>query len=362
MGEWEKEVVDSSLEKKRQGVRVKEEKWKRERSEGAKRDMKEERKEYRGMIEEKKARYWLEYLEKVKRGQGFGFVKTDRDLMVDVPAIRGEDGEMVREDKDKEREIVRGLGKREELEQEREGFWEDIEVEEEDIEEALWKQKDGKAAGVNELSGKVMKELWKKEWGKRVIIWVVEKSLGLGYVPRQFRDGIGVVMRKPNKEYYSLPSSYRVINLLDVWGKCLERVVVERLGNWEKEGLGEEQWGGRKGRSSLEAVAGLLMDWEKGEGLGLLLCIDVRGGYENVGVRKMKERMKGLGVDRYLRKWISSFLRERRSKVKIGSRVGDRVYLRGGTVQGSAWSPMLFMFLLGGVLEEVRRVEVEGVM
>ena len=122
------------------------------------------------MIEGKKARYWWEYLGKVKRGEGFKFVKTDRDFMVDVPAIRGEDGEWVRDDKDKGREIIRGLGKREELKQEEEGFWEEIRVGEEEVEEAVWKQKDRKAAGVNGLSGKVLKELWKEDWGKEVMI------------------------------------------------------------------------------------------------------------------------------------------------------------------------------------------------
>ena len=134
-----------------------------------------------------------------------------------------------------------------------------------------------------------------------------------------------------------------------------------RLSIWEKEGLGEEQWGGRNGRSSLEAIASLLMEWEKRGGLELLLCMDVKGGYENVGVRKMEERLRSLGVDGYLRRWISSFLRERKRKVKIGSRLGEWVGLKGGTVQGSALSPMLFMFLLGGVLEERRREGVEEV-
>ena len=59
-------------------------------------------------------------------------------------------------------------------------------------------------------------------------------------MPRQFSDGIGVVKRKLNKDDYSLPSSYRVINLLDVWGKAVERVVVHKLEEWEEEGLGEE--------------------------------------------------------------------------------------------------------------------------
>ena len=66
-----------------------------------------------------------------------------------------------------------------------------------------------------------------------------------------------------------------------------------------------------------------MMDWEKGGGLGLLLCMDVKGDYENVGVGKMEERSVGLGVDVYLRKWVISFLRERRSRVKIGSREGE---------------------------------------
>ena len=95
--------------------------------------------------------------------------------------------------------------------------------------------------------------------------------------------------------------------------------------------------------------------------MGLLLCMDVKGGYENVGVRKMEERLRGLGVKDYLRKWISSFLRERRSKVKIGNRLGDWTWLKGGTVQGSALSPMLFMFVLGGVLEERRKEGIERV-
>lgn len=50
-------------------------------------------------------------------------MKTDRDFIVDVPPLMGKEGVLVKEDKDKGREIVRGLGKREELMQEREGYW-----------------------------------------------------------------------------------------------------------------------------------------------------------------------------------------------------------------------------------------------
>ena len=107
-----------------------------------------------------------------------------------------------------------------------------------------------------------------------------------------------------------------------------------RLGECENKGLRDELWGGRRGRSSLEAGAGLVMDWERSNGLGLLLCMDMKESYENVGVRKMEERLGILRVKEYLRKWITSFLREWRSKVKIEGREGEWTWLKSGIVQG----------------------------
>jgi len=91
------------------------------------------------------------------------------------------------------------------------------------------------------------------------------------------------------------------------------------------------------------------------------MTMDVKGGYENVGVRKIEERLRGLGVEEYLRKWVGSFLRNRRSKVRIGCRMGEWRYLKGGMVQGLAVSPMLFIFILGGVIEDIRKDKVKGV-
>jgi len=80
---WErgrKRWWDSELEEKRREVRGLKERWKREKREEDKEEVKIERRKYRRMIEEKKARYWLEYLESLKRGEGFKFVKMDRTL------------------------------------------------------------------------------------------------------------------------------------------------------------------------------------------------------------------------------------------------------------------------------------------
>ena len=231
----------------------------------------------------------------------------------------------------------------------------------EEVEECIMKQSEKRAPGENGLGGKIVKMVWGNREGKGVIMGIYKRSLELGYVVKRWRRSVGIVMRKPKKPDYSLPNSYRIINLLDCLGKGLERVVCGRLRRWGQVGMGDEQMGARKERSSMEAVGRLYRKWEEGGGKGVLLCMDVMGGYENVGVGKMEKRLREVGVEEYLRKWIGSFLRDREVRVKIGGRMGRGVKMKGGTVQGSPLSPILFMFLLGGVLKEVREEEIEGV-
>ena len=295
--------------------------------------------------------------------EGYKWIKTDRDFVVDLPKIEDKNGNWQEEDEEKGKAIVRGLGKREEMEQEEEGGEWDIgrEVEVEEVEEVMRKQKEKKTSGENGLGGKIMKLWWKEEGGREVLMKIYERSLKLGYVCERWRRSIGVVMKKPNKPDYFKLNSYRVISLLDVVGKDLERIVVGTLEKWIQKGTGDEQFGTRKGRSSMVAVGKLYRSWEEGGKKGVLLCMDVMGGYEHVGVKKMDKRLEEMGLDMYLRKWISSFLREREVRVRIGGRKGGRVRMKGETVQGSPLSPVLFMILLGGVLERVRKEELVGV-
>jgi len=236
-----------------------------------------------------------------------------------------------------------------------------MEVEEEEVKEILEKQKDRKAVGENGLGGKVLKVAWRVEWCREMMMEIVKGSLGLGYVCERWRRSVRIIMRKPNKPDYGLLSSYRVINLLDVMGKLLERLVARRLERWGQEGMGDEQYGGRLGRSSLDGVGKLMKRWEEGDRKGMFLCMDVIGGYKNIGVNKCVKRLREVGVSEYLVKWVSSFLRERVVRVRVGKRLGGGVLMEGGKVQGSPLSPILFMFVLGGVLKEIRKEKVEEV-
>ena len=289
------------LEEKYEEVKKLEREWENGDRMGGREKMKKKRKEWKEMVEKVKGEHWFRYVEEMGVDEAYKWVKTDRDFVVDLPRIKDEDGVWQEDDEGKGRAIVRGLGKWEELEQEEEGGEWDMEkvLEMEEIEEVMKKQKEKKAPGENGLGGRILKMWWDEERGKGMLWRIYDRSLRLGYLCKRWRRSVGVIMRQPNKPDYSKPNSYRIINLLDVVGKGMERIVVGRLEKWVQKGMGDEQFGARKGRSSMEAVGKLYRCWEEGGRKGILLCMDVMGEYENVGVRKMEERLKGLRVDMY---------------------------------------------------------------
>ncbi|KAG0135352.1 hypothetical protein HOY82DRAFT_536789 [Tuber indicum] len=203
--------------------------------------MEEERKEYKRVVERKKVEHWKRYLEGLKINEGFKWVKGDRDFVVDLPLIEVEGERRVEGDVVKGAAIILRLGKREDEDQKVErGKIVVVELEEEEVEEVIGRQKDNKAVGNDRLGGKVWKRIWGVEGGRKTIVAIYKESLELGYVPERYRESVGIIMRKLKKEDYGLPGSYRVINLLDMLGKGLERLVCGRLERWGQEGIGDE--------------------------------------------------------------------------------------------------------------------------
>jgi len=73
--------------------------------------------------------------------------------------------------------------------------------------------------------------------------------------PSKWKVARLVLLRKKDKPEGE-PSAYRPICLLDEQGKLFERVIVERLRVWldESGGISPDQYGFRRGRSTVDAV------------------------------------------------------------------------------------------------------------
>ena len=107
--------------------------------------------------------------------------------------------------------------------------------------------------------------------------------------PHCWREGIGVILKKPGKPDYSKPKAYRMITLLNCLGKVSEKIIATRLSYLgETTGLlHPEQMGGRKKRSAIDAVMALTHDIQTVNNKGnILTCLllDVKGAFNHVSL------------------------------------------------------------------------------
>ncbi|GBP33113.1 RNA-directed DNA polymerase from mobile element jockey [Eumeta japonica] len=66
-------------------------------------------------------------------------------------------------------------------------------------------------------------------WDLRLFLAVANKCLELGYFPRAWKVDAIKVIPKPGKDVYTYPKSYRLIRLLPVLNKTVERMLIGRL-------------------------------------------------------------------------------------------------------------------------------------
>jgi len=110
------------LDKEYVRVRGVERRLESKEGEGKWKELRRVGKEFRRVMEKAKREHWVGYLEGLYEEGGYKWIKTDRNFVVDVRPIEVEGGRRVEGDEVKGEVIIRGLGKREELEQEEKGF------------------------------------------------------------------------------------------------------------------------------------------------------------------------------------------------------------------------------------------------
>jgi len=114
------------------------------------------------------------------------------------------------------------------------------------------------APGDDRITADILKVFW--QWDRQRITQLVRACIRTGYNPEIWKTVKGVVIPKPGKPDYTKVRAYRVISLLDVIGKLVERtaahLIADRLER--KCALHEGQYECRKRGSCVDAVAVLM--------------------------------------------------------------------------------------------------------
>lgn len=183
---------------------------------------------------------------------------------------------------------------------------------------------------------------------------VADKLLKEGRFPAEWKTARLVLIPKPGKPA-GTPSAYRPLCLLDTAGKAMEAVLAGRLvAEMEANGaLSENQYGFRKGRSTLTALE-RVMEVAEGErartlktrGLCLVVLLDVKNAFNSMSWDVILDAMRAKGISPCLRRMIASYLADR--KILLGE--SGTYEVMAGVPQGSILGPILWNLAYDGVL------------
>jgi len=188
----------------------------------------------------------------------------------------------------------------------------------------------------------------------------------MGHHPAVWIHGSRVLIRKPGKDDYTKPKSYRTISLLSCMGQVVENVVTELLSHEAERSalLSDGQFGRRKKRLVIDAAA-IMVDkvhamWKEDNITGALM-MDIKTAFPSVARERLIHPLKAKKIDGDLIRWTESFLSERTVELVIEGNVLQSHPVEAGVPQGSPVSPILFAIHTAGLIKWVEeRVQAEG--
>lgn len=174
-------------------------------------------------------------------------------------------------------------------------------ITEEEVYKVIYRPKPDKAPGIDRIPNRFLRMVALKL--SKVFTHLFEACFRLGYHPSEFKKANTIVLRKPQKDDYSEPKSYRPIALLSTLGKALEAVVAKRLSDFAEDYqlLPSEQIGARRNRSTTTALETIVNTvhtvWDCGrDNVASLLSLDVAGAFDNVSHERLIYNLRSKGI------------------------------------------------------------------
>lgn len=161
----------------------------------------------------------------------------------------------------------------------------------------MGRMREGKAPGVDEVSGLIL-----KNGGASMVTGMVEimrRVWDEGRCPREWIQGIIIPVFKDGDR--KVASNYRAITLTSLVAKIFGGVVERRLAEWveKKKLLVEGQGGFRRGRSTVDQILTLVEMVRKRKGQGKstwVTFLDIRKAYDTVWRVGLWRKMQEIGI------------------------------------------------------------------
>ena len=203
-----------------------------------------------------------------------------------------------------------------------------------------------KAPGESKVNKTILKQL--PPVMINIFTEATNETFSMGYYPDLYKKGMIRFCGKPGKPLTSA-MNYRPISLLEVPGKIIEKVILQRLVKHLTDNnlLNPNQFGFTKGRGTQTALAKLYeivaMSQKEGKGCNII-SRDISKAFDKVWHSGLKYKLIYAELPDILLKILCSFIDGRTACIKIGNFMGPEFPLLSGVPQGAILSPTLFNY------------------
>ena len=211
-----------------------------------------------------------------------------------------------------------------------------------------------KAAGVDKLSGRFLKD------GGNILAKPISTLCNLSISQGVFPNACRVAKLKSifEKGKKTDPSNYRPISLLPSVSKIIERVIHDQTNAFlsDEDILYNYQSGFRGNHSRNLSLSFLTDKVLKGFDRGLLtgmILIDLQKAFDTIDHEILLQKLKVIKFSKSTIKWFKAYLSEWIFLVNIESKLSDFGNILCGVPQGSILGPMLFLIYVNDMPQAI---------
>lgn len=218
----------------------------------------------------------------------------------------------------------------------------------EEIRRVIKSIKSKKSVGPDAIPSIVLKKL--PNSAHECLAKLINCILSIGYYPSSWKAAHVIPIRKPGKPANEA-KSFRPISLLNGLSKIIEKVIHARIVKYcdQNDLLPNSQFGFRSKHSTVHALIRLLEEAMMGFNDGkvtIAAFLDIEKAFDTMWVDELIYKMIKMNLPHYLIKIVSSYLKNRNFRVRLGNQLSDPVSVNDGVPQGSILGPLLFIIFL----------------
>ena len=213
-----------------------------------------------------------------------------------------------------------------------------------------------KSSGMSTLSPQLVKDSLITLNGQ--FTHLVNESLTNSDFPDSLKSA--TVIPIPKQGDLSQVQNYRPISLLPIPGKIIERVVHQQVSFHleERQLITNQQYGFRKGRSTIQATTNLLNHINvnlNNRKVTLALYIDFKKAFDCLQYSVLLEKLPLLGMHQQVISWISEYLTNRTQSTFANNTSSSHKAIRQGVPQGSILGPLLYIIYANDIAQKLTK-------